>query len=498
MSDTDAALAHSEPQKLHPLTLVMALVRVAPRMVGAIPALVGIGVTAGGQYVVPAIAVIAIASLIGSWLHWARFTFQIADDEIRIDSGVLSRTHRAIPFDRIQDVAIERSPLARVLGMARVKIETGAAGAGDGEEGVLDALTLADAEALRDRVRQYRSGVALPTGDNAAVTAPADDPVVYTMSVRRVLTAGLFNFSLGIFAVLFGLFQTFDDVLPFDPFAKDFWIGLLASDNRLVQIIAAHQWIAAVAGAISLLFLGIATGVIRSVIRDYGFTLTRTATGLRRQRGLTTRSDVLLPLAKVRAAKVETGPVRRRLGFYAVQFESLARDEHKQADHVIAPLATDGEANDLLALAAMQRPDASTAWHRVHPALMAGYAFVACLPVIGGLTAVSFGQPLGWIGVAIAPLFLLAGWIGWRRTAWTWDGRQLAVRSGAWRQDLRLLPASSIESADVFIGPLARRFAIATLTLGVAGGSGHSIAALREADARALRHALLSASGAAA
>ena len=55
-----------------------------------------------------------------------------------------------IPFDRVQDIAIEQRLLARLFGTAKVKIETGGAAK---DEGNLDMIALADAQALRDQVR---------------------------------------------------------------------------------------------------------------------------------------------------------------------------------------------------------------------------------------------------------------------------------------------------------------------------------------------------------
>ena len=65
-------------------------------------------------------------------LYWWRFT-RVGENEIRIDSGIFSRTHRSIPFDRVLDVDIIQGPVARLLGLARVKFETGGSAAAGAE-----------------------------------------------------------------------------------------------------------------------------------------------------------------------------------------------------------------------------------------------------------------------------------------------------------------------------------------------------------------------------
>src|SRR5688572_8169200 len=76
-------------------------------------------------------AIALLAFLVGGlFLYWTRFEYRVGDNEIRIDSGILSRTNRSIPFDRIQDVDITQGPLARLAGIAKVKFETGGSGGG--------------------------------------------------------------------------------------------------------------------------------------------------------------------------------------------------------------------------------------------------------------------------------------------------------------------------------------------------------------------------------
>ena len=87
-----------------------------------------------------------LAFLAGSlFIYWTRFEFRVGEDEIRIDSGIFNRTHRSIPFDRIQDVDISQGPLARLFGIAKVKFETGGSSAGGQDEGVLQAIPLEQA-----------------------------------------------------------------------------------------------------------------------------------------------------------------------------------------------------------------------------------------------------------------------------------------------------------------------------------------------------------------
>ena len=87
------------------------------------------------------------------------------------------------------------------------------------------------------------------------------------------------------------------------------------------------------------------------------------------------------------------------------------------------------------------------------------------------------------------------GWLDWRHRRWHFDGRLLHIADGFLSRRHIILPARNIQSADLSVGPIARRFALADLTLGVPGGKSgqHQVSAIAEADARTLRAALLAA-----
>ena len=428
---------------------------------------------------------------IGILLYWLRFEYCVGASEIRIDSGIISRTHRSIPFERIQDVDITQGPLARLLGLAAVKFETG--GSAGEEEGVLQAITLERAEEIRALVRSRRSLQA-----PAAHAAEEERPPVYLMNLRRVLLAGTFNFSLAVFAGLIGITQAYGDVVGFDPLSRRFWSGVLSPESPLAAFVLQHRVAAAVAGALLLVLLGLLTGVTRTLLRDYGFRLDRTEVGLRRRRGLLTRTDVTLPARRAQAVILRSGPARDAFGWNEVALQSLARDEQGSGDHVLAPLATAEEANSVIGELGWRSLPAEIRWTRVSRAFV--WSFLAgVLPLLLplGIAQVQFAPALGLLWVAV-PL-VLAGlrYVEWRRTGYALDGDRLLMRSGWWRRRLVILPLSKIQSIDLAENFVGRWFEIATLRFGVAGGSGfaaHIIPAIPREAARQLRRELLSSS----
>ena len=211
---------------------------------------------------------------------------------LRIDSGWLSRTSRAIPFDRVTDVDLEQGPLHRLFGLARVKLETGGIGRRQGG-GRRSPHHLARRGPRR--CATISAPVAGSDGSGRSGRGGRRSARRFTpWTCRRVLTAGLFNFSLAVIAGLFGVTQTMGDALGFDPFERPFWLDLLDRVEPLRDLVLAHQIVAVIGRhRCVLILLGIGTGLVRTLLREYGFRLDRTETGFRRRRGLLTLTDVI-------------------------------------------------------------------------------------------------------------------------------------------------------------------------------------------------------------
>jgi putative membrane protein len=436
---------------------------------------------------------VLLVSLFFRWLVWLRTHYHIGDDDIRIERGIISRTTRSIPYDRIQDVSIEQKPLARLMGLGEVKFETGG---GEGEDAKLSFVSVEEATRLRETIRA-RKAEAVPAIGVSNETAETESLPVFAMQLQRLLTLGVYSFSLVIFAILGGLAQQFDFLLPGDVWDVRRWIGM-AEENGvdIRQIDRTVQISGAVAALAALVGIGVATGIVRTVVRDYGFRLDRTAKGFRRRRGLLTLTDVVMPVARVQAAVIETGPIRVRSGWHALKFVSLAQESKEEGDHMVAPLATLDEIRPIMAVAGIDPPAADTLfrrgplrWWSVGIILLAATTTVATATTMA-FTDVPFLQA-GWM--LIVPLiFLPVIWLQWRHSGWLVDDRQLYARENWWNRRLTIAPQVRVQSTKISQGPIARLFGLVTLHFGIAGGTLRFVA-LRPDEARAIRDQVMAA-----
>lgn len=483
-------------ERLHISGLLVGFVSGLPQLVfPMVAAIFGVRKADNPVLIPIVIAAVLIFSLFFRWLAWLRFQYFVGEHDIRVEKGILNRTARSIPYERIQDVSIEQKPLARMMGLGEVKFETGG---GDGDDAKLSFVTLEEANRLRASIRSRKAGV--------AVAAPADTPApveedahpIFAMDCKRVFVFGLYSFSLVIFAVLGGLAQQLDFLLPFDFWDFKHWIGLAeergVSVNQINGVGLFAQLILAFGAITSLIFIGFATGVVRTILREHGFRLDQTAKGFRRRRGLFTLTDVIMPAHRVQAALVQTGPFRKRRGWHSLKFVSLAQDSKQEANYVAAPFATLDEVWGIAIAAAIAAPDGDERLQRgavkhwftqllfIVPVLLTAMAAL----VIFADAPISRTTLLLLLLVLPGALF----WLDWRQYRFGLDDHQLYVRRGWWRQQMTIVPQVKVQSVEIAQGPLSRRQGLASLRFGIAGGTMEMIA-LPLATAVAIRDAVM-------
>ena len=248
---------------------------------------------------------------------------------------------------------------------------------------------------------------------------------------------------------------------------------------------------AALAGLVAI---GILTGIIRTFLTDYGFRLERTAKGFRRRRGLLTLTDVVMPVARVQAAIVETGPVRKRRGWHALRFVSLAQESKQESHHMVAPLARLDEIWPIVAEAGIAQPGETAALqHGKFGWWLSGFVIVLPIIFIAMAALMLFAEASlarASLLLLLLPLMLAIMTIEWRVYRHGEDGMQLYVRRGWWRQRLTILPQVRVQSVEIAQSPLARLVGLVSLRFGVAGGKFEMLALPREA-AEAIRDNVL-------
>lgn len=471
----DGVPEEEAPRRVHPGTIGLWFLKKAPQNVLGLPAIIGVSSGRGLRWILLAAAVIGAAMLVWTWLGWRRFTYAITDREVVIERGILNRTRRSIPLQRIQDVSIEQGPLARIFGLAEVRIETGG---GEKDEGVLDSVSLAEARRLRATLRGMAvqaEAAATPSaatpmaesGEGAGdfiVSEAAPMRVVFTMSPARILLLGAFSFSLVWIAALFGMFQFVDQFIDFGWDQVRDW-ATTAED----QVRARFSLTAALALAGFALLLGVVSGIVRTALREWGFTLRFGGGRFRRTRGLLTRTEVVVAARRVQLALIQRGPLRGLLGWNSLSFQTLGGSNDANGRQVMAPLARPHETAAIVNLAGIppfeRLPLRPVAARHIQRSLLQSVP----LPLIAIVAAALFFSPLAWLALLIVPPIALTAILQRRFHRYATRETSYQVMRGVIQQRDWIVPYENVQVVSLEAGWLQRLLGLATVRVDTAG-----------------------------
>jgi putative membrane protein len=462
---TEATLAD---RRVHPLTIGLRFIREAPSAVLAVPAALAFFSGTGLMRALAVAGLIGVFVLFGKWLGWRSFRYGVGEREIVIESGILSRNRRSIPFDRVQDVDIERALLARMFGLAKVRIETGAGGK---DEGVLDSVTVAEADRVRAAVRAWhgQSGAGAPAPAEGAeaqapIAAAPEARLLFAMDVKRVLLFGFFSFSLVYIASLFALLQTFERALPFNIYDPARWIGLVEHQLPARFTLAAIGFVLFLA-----ILLGVVAGVLRALARDYNYRLLSEGSRFRRERGLFTRTEAVIAKKRVQLAFVSTGPIRGRCGWSGLHFQTLGAGSDGSGMQAAAPFAQQPEILPILAEAGAFRLPVSSELKMVSSRHILRTLAVSMAPALLAIAAASAVFAPALLLLLLLPVLGAGAALQRRYHRYDLDGDLLFITRGVWRQQLWIVPLANAQAVSIGRSWLQRRLGLATVSVDTAG-----------------------------
>lgn len=458
------------PRRLDPRTI---LVRALPGLPSAIFALPFILTAARGEgfaliFAFVGLAMVMAVTAVISWLHWRAFTYQVLLDQLVISRGILNRTRRSIPAERIQDVSIKRNLIARVLGLAEVRVETGG---GEADEGRLDSVSLDEAHRLRAllrglKTRQPVAETATETDAEAEVSGGDEETPLYRMALPRLLYFGLFNFSLVWIAAIFGAVQYLDQTQVFD---WGRWLDLLDVAERELQ---SRLNVMLALGFFGLaIVLGVVAGIVRTVMRYHDFKLAFAEGRFRYSRGLLTKTEVVVAQRQIQLGLIERGAVSGRLGWSAFKVQTLGGSDHVSGRQEMAPFARPAEIEPLVARAGLPPFDRSllrsvSRWHAAGACL--GSVLLPAVIIL----VVSLFFPLAVGLLLLLPIPLAVSLLRPRFHGYALADTCLNVRRGVLKQRDWTVPYGNIQSVTVTRGVLQKRLGVATVRIDTAGGSG--------------------------
>ncbi|NBC19347.1 MAG: PH domain-containing protein, partial [Bacteroidetes bacterium] len=379
----------------------------------------------------------------------------------------------------IQNIEIEQSLLPRMLGTAKVKIETAGS---QSTEGVLEYVALEEARRIRSVIRSLQrkqkapsTAAAAPSEQAPDATAPEaevtdEEPartLLFGMPLQRVLLAGTFRFSLLYLAVIFSILQQFDLNRVAETVATWFARGRFEPYAEMAQ---SSPWLVGTVVAVITLFLGWVTGVSLTLNKYYRFRLWREGDKLHKKSGLLTVSEGTIPLRRIQTLILRSNPIMRAFGWYRLELQTMGYDVEERGHQDVIPFAKLDTIHTLAPhIRPFTMPDRLMPVSKLHIRRTMVRYTVGLLAVVG---AVAYFWSTALWGLLLLPALLVLAVLQYRNHGYALHEDMLFIRRGVFSQHLWIVPLDKLQVFYAQGSLFQRRLGLRSLILDTAGAGG--------------------------
>jgi putative membrane protein len=260
-SDRDSGHARGLPRtpvRLSPLSSIVYVTRAAVAFVYvAVTALVQKG---SAHYTID--LVILVLTVAGGITSWAVTRWFVEGSTLQVSTGLIRRKVVRVPLSRVQAVDLVEPWVARLVGLAEVRVRTGGGADGDAR---LQYLRVSDAQATRNAL------IALAHGLPPLTPEAQERPLVRVdngLLVRSTMLTGRMLSSAGMIAV---------------------------------EILLAAFHLAIAASSLLLYVFAMASTLVRRVANEWGLAVSESPDGLRVKTGVGSRLRETIPVQRIQA-----------------------------------------------------------------------------------------------------------------------------------------------------------------------------------------------------
>ncbi|PSP38508.1 hypothetical protein BRC71_07560 [Halobacteriales archaeon QH_7_65_31] len=446
------------PSKLAPLSVPY---RVAVSL-SRFAWLLVVGTVSAGRGRLPLLAglfgLALLATLAYQVAYVRRFEYELTDDTVDVESGVLSRRSREVPYHRIQNVDVSRNVVQRGLGIAELAIETAGGGQTEVTLRYLDADTASELRTSLSRRKRGERGADDRSEESG--TAERSRESLFSITTRELLVLGVVGLDLRL--------------LSFIAVALPVVLPSVSGATPLFDLFrVAPLLLAGLAG------VALAVSMGQAVVSYYGFRLSRVSDELSYRRGLGREYSGTIPLDKVQSVVLTENVLARRLGYASVSIETAGYAPSGDAggSQSAVPLA---DRENAYRLAREVESFGTPSFERPPKRARTRYAIRYGLGVLfltGVATAVvrvadlAVPVPAATLLAALV-LVPVAAHLRWKNLGYAVGDDHFVARAGFWSRRTQVVPFYRIQTLAQQATVFQRRRDLATIAADTAGGHG--------------------------
>lgn len=473
-----SALSVDQPQgwahpllagRLHPFTLVFAVWEVARGALLPLIAIFWFGNSVAGRFL---LFFFVVLPLVFAIIRYFTFRYRMENGELVVSQGVLAKTERHIPLNRVQDIRLEQGVLHRLLKVTSVEVETAG---GQGVEASLSVLATDEAERLRSTVfaELARQGERTRT---ATVQPTAEGQVIRELDLKELVLAGLTsNRTASFIAILLIAFKNLDDMIGRARYERI----LQKVFSRVGDWVMSDQgmnWVHILVAVMAVVLLGLAFSVVGSVLTFYGFRLTRRGEDIQRSYGLLTRRASSLPRRRIQILKIDEPFLRRLLGRASLFADTAGgqgggQEDRTSGQSVLVPLMPRAEVDALLPSLLPSYESDQPRWSPIARCAIRRGTVIGGL-VLGLIAATWFAMSRN--AQALVPLLLVPAVYALNVASYRHIGFSLGdaffrIRRGWLGRSTFIIPVHNTQCIVLRQSPLDRRWGVGRMAVDTAG-----------------------------
>lgn len=264
-------------------------------------------------YITNIIIALTAFSTISSIIAYFKFYYYIKDDEFVIEKGLFQKVKINLPFDRIQTINFEQSPIHQLFDVVRLEVDS--AGSMQSEIAI-QAISRSDAEFIRSYILTEKAKLAPKEIDVETPVAEKEEATELLMhhTPLDLLKIGVSQNHLRGLGIIFGfffwVFQSVEDFLPdldrgenpIDYLKENLGINFEASIWMSLFFI--------------LLLFSVGISLFSTVFRYYDLKFLKTTLGFKVVSGLMTKRERSANLNKIQLIRWGDSILKRLFGIF--------------------------------------------------------------------------------------------------------------------------------------------------------------------------------------
>lgn len=434
-----------------------------------VPLLIGIVGTSGSKQDFIIIAIAAFASVITIIQFWF-YHYWLEDDRLVVKEGILFKSLRQVPYERIQNVNVEKNVLHRLLNVATLQIESAS---GVKPEAVIRVISNDQVSHIQRIIKQRGNTPANSTEEESAVqeVVDSDQSVLYQMNNQDVTTYGFISHKALVPIGIVG------SILSQNDFYRTKFINFMQKfvGDLHVERWELAQWVIYSLGFSLMMLVTIwLSSIALAFLKLYQFKLSHVDKNLNAEMGLLTKITANIPVKRIQLIKIKHSPLHRYFKRVSIKMETAGgvTEQSGILMNWIAPLISRSKAQHLISQIQPEvdwgeihwQPLEVRAWKRVFKRVMF-FLLLATTPLI------YFYHQWGLLLLLLTPLVYVYAKAYVNKAGYAINDQIIAYRHGVIFHTLSVVKTAKIQNISYMQTPFDRRNGMARFTVDTAGSN---------------------------